>query len=182
MGFWNLFTKKTTPAIPAEQTGALQPEAGQEQTEKETDKQEANGTIPYATSMPIDLIYAYLKEDYETRGYEDALCNPDNTYKEINKSLIRSNLEILFKQVSLRYVDDLRDIEFHIQSRTEAGLLDVVEQLKSRKDTYEQHLTQLKGMDADLQHNVPYMVGMMVSYERGFLRGLAAISLGTLKK
>ena len=46
-----------------------------------------NTSISYGSSMPIDLIYQFLKEDYETKGYEDALCNQDNSYKEMNKLL-----------------------------------------------------------------------------------------------
>ena len=126
--------------------------------------------------MPIDLIYQFLKEDYETKGYEDALCNPDNSYKEMNKVIIRNNLE-----VKLKYMDDVREIDFHIQSRAQAGLVDVVEQLKTRKQTLTEHQRQLEEMERDLRNNTGYMIGMLLSYERGFLRGLAALSLETLK-
>ena len=72
---------------------------------RETDETESAGNsnstvlINYGTGMPIDLIYSFLKEDYETKGYDDALANPDVSYKEMNKSMIRSNLEIKFRQV-----------------------------------------------------------------------------------
>lgn len=45
----------------------------------ETDETESVGNssstvlINYGTGMPIDLIYSFLKEDYETKGYDDAL-------------------------------------------------------------------------------------------------------------
>ncbi len=173
MGFLDSFRKKTPPA-PAKQTDLALPETGLQP--------ETPVSRPLNTRMPIDQIYAYLRDDYEKKGYDDAICNPDHAYKDINKTLIHSNLEILFKQVVMRYEDDLRDVEYHIQSRTEAGLLDLVEQLKTRKETYEQHILQLKDMDADLKNKAPYLAGMLFSYERGFLRGLAAISLATLKK
>lgn len=140
-----------------------------------------NTSISYGSSMPIDLIYQFLKEDYETKGYEDALCNQDNSYKEMNKLIIRNNLEVKFKQVKLRYMDDVREIDFHIQSRSQAGLVYVVEQLKARKQTLTEHQRQLEEMEEDLKNNTGYMVGMLLSYERGFLRGLAALSLETLK-
>jgi len=138
-------------------------------------------TITYGSSMPIDLIYQFLKEDYETKGYEDALCNPDNSYKEMNKTIIRNNLEVRFKQVKLKYMDDVREIDFHIQSRAQAGLVDVVELLKARKQTLTEHQQQLEEMERDLRNGSGYMIGMLLSYERGFLRGLAALSLETLK-
>ncbi len=172
MGFSNYFSKKKTPL----------PEVKQDPLPAEGIIQGEDTHVSCATRMPIDLIYAYLREDYEKRGYEDALANPDNAYKELNKSLIHSEFEILFKQVNRRYEDDLKEIEFHIQSRTEAGLLDVVEQLKTRRDIFLQHLTEMKGMEADLKNNTSYMGRMLFAYERGFLRGLAALSLGTFKK
>ena len=137
--------------------------------------------INYGTGMPIDLIYNDLKEDYEQKGYEDALCNPDMSYKEMNQSIIRHNIEIKFEQVILKYNDDLRDIDFHIESRAQAGLVDVVKQLKTKRETLQKHVDKLHEMETDFRNKAPYMMGVLLSYERGFLRGLAALSLDTLK-
>ena len=187
MGFFNrLFGNSEQKSTPVE----VQTEAVPLKEIKESDfidNQDPNDdsgnttTITYGSSMPIDLIYQFLKEDYETKGYEDALCNPDNSYKEMNKVIIRNNLEVRFKQVKLKYMDDVREIDFHIQSRAQAGLVDVVEQLKTRKQTLTEHQRQLEEMERDLRNNTGYMIGMLLSYERGFLRGLAALSLETLK-
>jgi hypothetical protein len=127
------------------------------------------------------VIYGFLKEDYESKAYHDALTNPDKSYKDTNMVIIRSNLEVKFKQVMLKYEDMLRDISFHIQSRTQAGLTDIVELLKSKKETYEKHLEELKRMKQDLDNNELYMTGIFKSYEVGFTRGLASISLHNLK-
>jgi hypothetical protein len=139
-------------------------------------------TITYGTGKPIDLIYAYLEGDYESKGYSDALCNPDNSYKEMNKTLIKSELEVKLKRVILIYGDKLREMDFHIKSRSEAGLIDIVTDLKSRKDTLEKHLATLIKMENEIQDDtIFYIHRMLTSYERGFLRGLAALSLETLK-
>lgn len=133
--------------------------------------------IKYGSGMPIDLIYSFLKKDYETKGYDDALSNPDISYKDMNKSMIRSNLEIMFRQVKLRYTDRLRNLDFHIKSRSEAGLVDFVKQLEMEKEMLLQHVEELHRMELDFKENTPYMTGMLLSYERGFLRGLGALSL-----
>ena len=132
-------------------------------------------------SMPLDEIYKYLRIDFESRGYEDAMSNPDTSYRDMNKLLLVSNLKVLFKQVKQIYIDNLKTTDFHIKSREQAGLIDIVELLKNRKETLENHLTEINKMEVDLENNVDYMVGMLLSYERGFLRGLAALSLETLK-
>lgn len=183
MGFWNFFKGSKSSAPATEELKEALPEIKREDPADlpAPPEDKKSVTIDYGTGMPIDLIYAFLKEDYETKGYDDALCNPDNSYKEMNKILIRSNFEIKLKQIILRYTDDLRDISFHIESRSQAGLTDIVDHLRARKEMLDQHMGLLNDMHADLKSNSPYMIGMLMSYERGFLRGLAALSLETLK-
>ena len=133
-------------------------------------------------SMPLDEIYNYLRIDFESRGYEDALSNPDISYRDLNKQLLVSNLKVLFKQIKQIYIDNLKTNEFHIKSREQAGLIDIVDLLKNRKETLESHLAEINKMENDLENKVDYMVGMLLSYERGFLRGLAALSLESFKQ
>lgn len=181
MGLFDFFSRSSIPVKDAS-TEALQ-EIKNKDIEDHTEAPLPGNTsaIAYGTKMPIDLIYNYLREDYEDRGYKDALCNPDNMYKNMNKDLIKSNLEILFKQVMLKYKDDLRIVDFHIKTRSDAGLVDVVEQLKTRKETLHEHMEQLQEMREALSNNEPHMTGMLVSYERGFMRGLAALSMEKLQ-
>ena len=113
MGLFSWFKTKQEKAT--ELTTNVLPEIKKEDFVDDSDPKKNNSiTITYGTGMPIDLIYSFLKEDYETKGYDDALANPDLSYRENNKSIIKSNLEIKFKQVRLRYIDVLRDIDFHI--------------------------------------------------------------------
>jgi len=133
-------------------------------------------------SMPLDEIYNYLRIDFESRGYEDALSNPDISYRDLNKQLLVSNLKVLFKQIKQIYIDNLKTNDFHIKSREQAGLIDIVDLLKNRRETLENHLAEINKMETDLENKVDYMVGMLLSYERGFLRGLAALSLESFKQ
>ena len=125
-------------------------------------------TITYGTGKAIDLIYNFLKDDYESKGYDDALTNPDSSYKEMNKAMIKSSLEVKFKQVRRRYEDDLRTIDFHINSRKEAGLIELVKELETKKEILLQHVKELNTMEQDFLNEAPYMMGMLFSYERGF--------------
>lgn len=137
-------------------------------------------SIEYGTRLPIDLIYGFLKEDYQYRAYNDAITNPDKSYKDTNIAIIRSELEVKFKQVLIKYEDMLREINFHIESRTQAGLTDIVEQLKARKETYLKHVEEIQQMKKDLEDQELYMTGIFKSYEVGFTRGLASLSIDTL--
>jgi len=42
------------------------------------------------------------------------------------------------------------------------------------------HFKEITKMEEDLEKGEDYMIGMLLSYERGFLRGFAALSLETL--
>jgi hypothetical protein len=134
-----------------------------------------------SVSMPLDEIYKYLRIDFESRGYEDSMSNPDISYRDMNKQLLTSNLKVLFKQIKQIYIDNLKTNDFHIKSREQAGLIDIVDLLKNRKETLENHLNEIIKMENDLENKEDYMTGMLLSYERGFLRGLAALSLESLK-
>lgn len=138
-------------------------------------------SIEFGSKLPIDIIYGFLKEDYESKAYHDALSNPDKSYKETNLAIIRSTLEVRIKQVTLRYKDMLREIDFHIQTRSQAGLTDLVEQLKARKETYLSHVEEINTMKEDLANERLYMIGIFKSYEVGFTRGLASLTIHNLK-
>ena len=176
MGVFNFFRKK--------QMLVEEPTMEQNLVVEETQNEKPVNsivTITYGTGKPIDLIYNFLKDDYESKGYDDSLTNPDTSYKEMNKSMIRSSLEIKFKQVQRKYEDDLRTIDFHINSRKEAGLIELVKELETKKEILLQHVKELNTMEQDFINEAPYMMGMLFSYERGFLRGLAALSLEQIK-
>lgn len=184
MGIFNYLFGKNEP----NNTPIVQPQDNLVDIPKETfiDDSEPSArtnsmySVEFASQLPIDIIYGFLREDFENKAYNDALTNPDKSYKETNLAIIRSNLEIKFDQVSLKYKDMLREIDFHIQSRGEAGLTDIVGMFASKKITYQQHLEKLEKMKEDLEKGELYMTGIFKSYEVGFTRGLASLSLHSL--
>jgi len=184
MRFYDFLKKKKQETEENLGTKDILPEIREEDfIDKSEPSEQKNSTylVEFGSRLPIDIIYGSLKEDYENKAYHDALTNPDKSYKEMNLAIIRSNLEVKFKQVMLKYDDMLHGITFHIRSRAEAGLTDVVELLKSKKETYEKHVEELKKMKQDLDNDEPYMTGVFKSYEVGFTRGLASLSLQNLK-
>jgi hypothetical protein len=184
MGFFDFLRKKEQETEGHLETKDTLPEIREEDfidKSEPSEQKSSTYSVEFGSKLPIDIIYGFLKEDYENKAYHDALTNPDKSYKEMNLAIIRSNLEVKFKQVLLKYDDMLHDITFHILSRSQAGLTDIVELLKSKKETYEKHVEELKKMKQDLDNDKPYMTGIFKSYEVGFTRGLASLSLQNLK-
>ncbi|MDR2810902.1 MAG: hypothetical protein LBB84_10190 [Tannerellaceae bacterium] len=139
-------------------------------------------TIRYGTGKPIDIVYSYLEADYDNMGYNDALGCPDNSYKEKSMKSIKSKFEILLNRTISKYEELIRDKNFHIETRERAGLLDIVENLKTQKNTLEDQKGILMKMKNELQdETLSYANHLLISYEKGFTRGLAALSLETFK-
>lgn len=185
MGFFSrLFrNEQQQPVIEEEEKKPL-PEIKREDFVEDSDPDDDKGIvyIKYGTGMPIDAVYAYVEKDYEQEGYDDAICNPDSSYKESRKIIIRSGLNRRFEQVRLRYKNDLREIDVQISTVEQQGLIDTSSSLRARRETYSEHLAMIDEMEKKLEKNDIQLLSMLDSYNRGFLRGLAAISQTFLKQ
>lgn len=185
MGFFSrLFNnEQQQPIIEDEEKIAL-PEIKREDFIDDSDpnNEQAIVYIKYGTGMPIDAVYIYVEKDYEQEGYDDAICNPDSSYKESRKVIIRSGLNRRFEQVRLRYQNDLREIDVQIATVEEQGMMNTSSILRARRETYSEHLAKIDEMEKRLSENDIQLLSMLDSYDRGFLRGLAAISQTFLKQ
>jgi hypothetical protein len=127
-------------------------------------------------SKGIELIYEFLQADYESRGYSDSLINPDDSYKTENIKLIKYDLEILIQKVTTYYQDLVREIEFHMDSRSRAGLIDLVEELKAKKEMVLEHMGKVDALKKEAENNNGITQRIVLSYQRGFMRGLSALT------
>lgn len=134
-------------------------------------------TIKWGTGMPIDVIFNFIHKDFEDEGYQDALVNSDLQYREAKEGIIRNDLKMLFKRISLRYKSDVREIEVQMRNAQEQYAMSSASLLQARKETYEEHLEEIADMERLLDANDPKMMTMIESYRRGFLKGISAITL-----
>lgn len=154
-----------------------------EEKMESTQKEEPSGnkqkiiTIKWETGMPIDVIFNFIHKDFEDEGYQDALVNSDLQYREAKEGIIRNDLKMLFKRISLRYKSDIREIEVQMRNAQESYAMSSASLLQARKETYEEHLTEIAEMERLLDANDPKMMTMIESYRRGFLKGISAITL-----
>ena len=124
----------------------------------------------------IEAIYGFLQDDYESKGYNDALVNPDDSYKADNIRLIKLDLQILVQKVTTYYEDSIKVLDFHISSRGRAGLIDLVEELKIQKDMVIEHMEKVNRIKQEMESEDGMAQRMIFSYQRGFMRGLSAIT------
>lgn len=124
----------------------------------------------------IESIYAFLQADYESKGYNDALISADESYKTDNIKLIKMDLQITVRRADTYYEDLLRELDFHITSRARAGLIDLVEELKTRKEMVHEHIEKINQVKKEMETDSGMTQRIILSYQRGFMRGLSAIT------
>ncbi len=129
-----------------------------------------------APSEGIELIFSYLAQDFEERGYNDAMTNPDTTYKEDNIKLLRYDLALRIDQVDSYYSDMKNTLDFHIKTRSRSGLIDMVEALQTKLFLLNEHIEKLNKFKTESESQTGVSERVVLSYKRGFSRGLAALS------
>ena len=108
--------------------------------------------------------------------------NPDNSYSEDNIKLLHYDFQVLIKRAYKTYEDYIKDIEFHIESRQNAGLIDTVKLLETTLIKTQDSIEEVKQIEVDFDNNTGLTERIALSYKRGFMRGLAAMSDQILDK
>ena len=139
-----------------------------------TDCKQRIVTITWGTGMPIDVIFNFIHKNFEEEGFQDALVNCDITYRDAKEKIIRTDLEMLFKRIVLKYKSDIRVVNVKIENAHNALALAAAADMEALRETYEEHLAEIMEMQTQLEANDPKMTTMIESYRRGFLKGIAA--------
>jgi hypothetical protein len=177
MGIFN-FLKRKQPDPLVNQQPAL-PENGIQAENVNGSKMPGNYS-QNGEAKGIESIYAFLQRDFENKGYNDALVSPDESNKHDNIRLIQLDLEILVQKVETYYKDSVKEIDYHMASRTRAGLIDLVEELKTRRDIVLDHMDKVSELKKEMSGNSGMAERMVLSYQRGFMKGISAITQSTI--
>lgn len=130
----------------------------------------------------INILFSILDKNHEQDGYDDALVNPDSSHLEQNIEALRNDLTRTIRKVKTYYEDFLREIDFHILTRSTSGMLDTVAELEMKKSIVDGHLLKVKEIETDAKNNTGESQGVIISYTRGFKNGLSAISHHSILK
>ena len=184
MKLFKIFKKAPETTVPEkEETTAVNTttettEQSQETPVSISPEKESKGeeiiAITYGTGMPIDIIYAYIGKDYEDDGYKDALVNSSVEYCKAKENIILNKLQQLFRQVSLSYKGEIRNLEVQIENSKSLFNLTSAAMLEARKETCEEHIEEINQMLEKLKAEDPEMMTMIDSYRRGFSKGFSA--------
>lgn len=124
----------------------------------------------------IYYLYEFLEKDLQQDGYNDSLINPDMTNMDNKVLLIRTRLNIVLAKVNSYYNSAMRNINFHIESRSRNGMVDIVGELESKKANLEEEIQKVKEIEDGAKNKSGLAEAMVMSYTLGFKNGYAAIS------
>lgn len=139
------------------------------------DKAESNEEAEQ-TQHNIHMVYSFLSKDYHQVGYDDALAYPDTSYRAEKILEIHGDLEIVIWKSKTFYEDAIKELDFLIASRSRLGMVDVVDELKMRKEKADDHYRKILELQKEVvdqgeSHR------LIISYKRGFQNGMAAIAI-----
>lgn len=139
------------------------------------DKVESNGENE-EVQHNIHMVYTFLSRDYHQVGYDDALVYPDTSYRSEKVLEIQGDLEIVILKSRTYYEDAIKELDFLIASRNRLGMVDVVDELKMKKEKADDHYKKIlelhkEVIDQGESHR------LIISYKRGFQNGMAAIAI-----
>lgn len=135
--------------------------------------------VSYATGWPIDIIYGYLHKNYEERGFNDAMVKNDLAFRDMNMSIIRNKILMIFREINLNYDVMKRDMETRMETCTAAGLLTTLTELEKQMAIINTHKIELEQLEKDFRNNANEASVPLQSYDCGFMRGIATITMAT---
>lgn len=148
------------------------------ENEKKEKKENGDGskyiTITWGTGQPIDVIFSFIHKNREEEGYQDALINSDLSYMKAKEEIIRNELKMLFKRISIRYKDNILVLDVQKAKAEAAFISSSVAILQARREIYVEHLAEIEEMEKMLDADDPKMTTMIETYRRGFNKGIVA--------
>ena len=130
----------------------------------------------------INILFQFLEKNHESKGYDDALINPDISHMTQNIDALKNEFERTIRKLKTYYEDFAMEINFHIESRSRSGMVDTVEELTMKKTIAESHMKKILEIEEDARQNKGDSQGIIMSYTRGFKNGLSAISHHSILK
>lgn len=184
MGFWDLF--KSKDAVSSSSAEIYQTSEITQDDVKIIDRnlfvkdEKAANTSGIQSETSWKRIFDRIRRNYELEGYNDALSTADNKYRDDNTQILKLDLHADIQEAEIDVKEYLREVNFHISSRTKAELFDLVEELEAKKEICLERLKTMEEIKQDIINETGTAFRMILAYKRGFDKGLAALSMANI--
>jgi hypothetical protein len=128
----------------------------------------------------IDSVHLFITIDLDKKGYNDALTNPDSSNLKDNLKLLYYDLTIVIERALSYYDEKIKELEAYYKSRNNLGLTDLADEIATEKNKILELVEKVKKIEEEATRNEGKGQRMLLSYEIGFKRGLAALTASKL--
>ncbi|RYE50889.1 MAG: hypothetical protein EOP48_19070 [Sphingobacteriales bacterium] len=114
MGLFSFFNRKNGYDVSSKTTPVTLPDIP-ENLFIEKEKSDNTSSKGNESSIPENGIYSlfrFIEQNYESKGYDDALVNPDSTHLEQHTAALKNDLERNIRKVKTYYEDFIKKTEF----------------------------------------------------------------------
>jgi len=146
------------------------------------EKREPYEFMKETLNVGMEEIFAFLKQDFESVGYDDALNIPDKTFEIQGIDVIKKRFMILLEKAFLHYSEYLNHLDYYIETRKEIGLLDLVARLLKEKENVTKRIEKINNEKQLCIKNEGYILSAISAYQKGFRKGLSVITLAETGK
>lgn len=133
-------------------------------------------------NVGMDEIFAFLNQDLESSGYEDALNIPDRAFEQMGIDALKKRFNILLEKAILHYSEYLNQLDYHIESQKELGMLDLVGKLLKEKENVLKRLERITNEKQLCDKNEGLILYAISSYQKGFRKGLSIVTMAETGK
>ncbi|MCX8149514.1 hypothetical protein [Thermaurantimonas aggregans] len=126
----------------------------------------------YTMLKGIRAVIAQFREDFDQKGFDDALVIQDRNYMNKGIELLKLKLHSVIEQSLLDVTKEIISLESQIQQFNDFNLYDHANILLGKLNNVKKELEHIKEYQNDLQEEGNWTRKCLLSYERGFMKGI----------
>ncbi|MFN4298834.1 MAG: hypothetical protein ACK4EX_03775 [Thermaurantimonas sp.] len=143
------------------------------QTSNSNDQQkQSEMNQSYTVLKGIRAVIASFSEDFEKKGFDDALVIQDRNFMNKGIELLKLKLHSVIEQFLLDISNEIISLESRIQQLRDFNLNDYANSLLSNLNNLKKELEHIKEYQKDFQEEGNLTQKCLLSYERGFMKGI----------
>lgn len=123
-----------------------------------------------------------LDKDFQALGNSDAFSNPNTSYMDLGIQLLNAELETSILNLKGRVVKRSDQIKAWIDMHKGLGQVDSVNRLEAVKVYLQEFVKRINEIESGILENKGESARIVLSYKRGFIKGIEAISYGKYLK
>lgn len=120
---------------------------------------------------PIEKITAFLRQDLEQAGYQDAVLTPEDFYLDSKVGILIDECRLLVKDVERTYNNKINKLAVIISEYKHNQLLSSAQRFEVELETCNKHLNEIEIVKKGLEEKDLALLVMVAKYKRGFMRG-----------